>query len=166
VHVARLDRRGDDDALRAAVEVPVQRFGRQELAGALQHDVDAEVSPGDLGRAGVRREREPRRADAHGRVAVGRDRVAPATLHAVELEQVRRRGRAALDLVEVHDVEAAHRARVVGGPLGSAEGGAQRQTADAAHAVDTHAHDRFDSFGCAPRSRTDDAPDISRKLEI
>ncbi len=50
-----LDRRGDDDALHAAVEIALQLLGLQELAGAFQHDVAAEIAPGDLARRRLRR---------------------------------------------------------------------------------------------------------------
>mgnify|MGYP006170800031 CR=1 FL=1 len=49
-------------------------------------------------------------------------------------------GSATFEFVEVHDLEPVAGARIVGLTLGSAEGGAQRQTADAAHAIDTHFH--------------------------
>ena len=61
--------------------------------------------------------------------------------HAGEPPDHRGRGGAALELVEVHHLEAVARARVVRGPLGRAHRGAQRQTADAAHAVDAYFHE-------------------------
>jgi hypothetical protein len=70
------------------------------------------------------------------RVALGGDVGAPAALHAVELQQVRGGRGAALDLVEVHHLQPVARARVVLRALGRAHGRAQRQPADAAHAVD------------------------------
>ena len=42
-----LDGRGDDHALDAAGEVAVELLGLQEFAGAFQHDIAAEIAPGD-----------------------------------------------------------------------------------------------------------------------
>jgi hypothetical protein len=139
-HAAGLDRRGDDDALRTAVEVALQRLRREELAGALQHHVHPELTPRDLRRARVRGEGERALVDADRVLALGGDVGAPLALHGVEGEQVRGRRGAALELVEVDHVQPVARARVVGLALGGAEGGAQRQTTDAAHAIDADSH--------------------------
>ena len=139
-HVADLHRRGDDHPLRAAVEVALQGLGREELPGALQHQFDAEVAPRDVGRHRMRREAELPFADADRRFALGCDRLAPAALHRVERQQVRGGRGATLDLVQVHDFQPVARARIVCLPLGRAEGGAQREPADASHAVDAHFH--------------------------
>ena len=73
-------------------------------------------------------------------VAVGTDVRPPAPLHAVEGEQVRGGRRAALEFVEVDHFQPVARARVVRLPLCCTHRGAQRQAADAAHAVDANFH--------------------------
>ena len=139
-HIAHLHGRGDDDTFGATVEVALQGLGAQELAGALQHQVDTQVPPGDLGRGGVRREAEPAVVDADRGLAVGGDVGPPAALHAVELHQVCSGCGTALEFVEVGHLQPVARARVVRLALGGAHRGAKRQTADAAHSVDAHSH--------------------------
>ena len=43
-----LDRRGDDHALHAAIEIALKLVRLQKLAGAFQHDVAAEIAPGNV----------------------------------------------------------------------------------------------------------------------
>ncbi len=62
-------------------------------------------------------------------------------MDAVELEQVRGRRRAALQLVDMDDIEPVGGAGVAVRPAHRAEGGAKRQPADPPHAVDADAHD-------------------------
>ena len=50
-----LHRRGDDHALHAAGEVAVELLGLEELAGAFEHDIAAEIAPGDGIRGRLRR---------------------------------------------------------------------------------------------------------------
>ena len=45
-----LDRRRDDDALHAAIEIGLQLIRLEEFAGAFQHDVAAEIAPGHIAR--------------------------------------------------------------------------------------------------------------------
>src|SRR5690606_32288235 len=73
-------------------------------------------------------------------LALGADVGAPLALHAVEGEQVGGSRRAALQFVEVDHFQAVARARVVRLPLCRTHRGAQRQAADAAHAVDANFH--------------------------
>ena len=61
-------------------------------------------------------------------------------MDAVELKQVRRCGDAALQLVDMHDIEPVAAAGIVVRPVEAAEGRPQREPADAAHAVDADAH--------------------------
>ena len=143
-HVAHLHRCGHDHALGAAVEMALQRLGREELAGAFEHQVHAQVAPGNLGRAWrATRSRALRSSMRIACVALGGDVGAPAALHAVELQQVRGGGGAALEFVEVHDLQPVAGARVVRRPLGSAHRRAQCQAADAAHAVDADFHSAY-----------------------
>ncbi len=74
--------------------------------------------------------------DADRVLALGADVGAPLALHAVEGEQVGGGGRAALDFVEVHHLQAVARARVVCLPLCRTHRSTQCQAPDAAHAVD------------------------------
>ena len=140
-HVAHLHRRGHNDALGAAVQVALNGFGRQEFAGALQHHVYAQIAPGDVCRCGVRAEREPLGADGDGVVALGANALAPLALHRVKRQQVGGGGSAAFDFIQVHHFQAIAAAWVVQRALGGAHGRAQRQTANAAHSVDTDFHD-------------------------
>jgi hypothetical protein len=55
---------------------------------------------------------------------------------------MRRGGRAAFQLVEVHHVQAVACARVVLGAFGCAQRSAQRQPPDATHAIDADSQDR------------------------
>ena len=138
-----LDRRRDDHPLHAAVEIALQLLRLQELAGAFEHDVAAEIAPGDV--AGRRRgaEADATVADADRAVVLDAEALAPAAVDAVELEQMRRRRRAALELVDMHDIEpVARRADRPARAIDAAHRRAQRQPADAAHAVDADAHDQ------------------------
>jgi len=139
-HATRLHRRGNDHALGAAIQVALDGFGREELAGAFQHQVHAEIAPRNVARCGMRRERHAVLVDADAVFALGRDVGAPFALHAVKRQQVRRRGGTAFQLVEVHHLQPVAGARIGGFSFGRAEGGAQGQAADAAHAVDANFH--------------------------
>ena len=141
-HIAHLHRRGDDHPLGAAVEVALQRLRRQELAGAFQHQVNPQFAPGNLGRRGVRREAQALLADAQRVLALRFDGSPPATLHAVEFEQVGSGGGAAAQFVEVQHLQAVAAAWVVRGAFGGTHSGTQRQAADPAHAVDADLHVR------------------------
>ena len=61
-------------------------------------------------------------------------------MQAVEFEKVRGDRGAALDLVDVNDVEPVARARIVVGPIHRAERRAQGEPADPAHAIDPDPH--------------------------
>ena len=101
-----LDRRRDDDALHAALEVAVELLGLQELAGAFEDDVAAEIAPGDVARRGAAALKpEALVADRGWRARPRLRTTVPAAVDAVELQQMRGRRGAALDLVDVHDVE-------------------------------------------------------------
>ena len=91
----------------------------------------------------MRREAQPAPVDVQGRVAVGGDRAPPATLHAVEGQQVRRRRGAAFQFVEMHHVEPVAGPGIVRGALGRAPGCTKGQTSDAAQAVDADSHGEF-----------------------
>jgi hypothetical protein len=129
--------------LGAAVQVALQHLGREELARALQHQVHAQLAPGNVGRLRVGAEAYRAAVDLQAVFTRGADVGAPTALHAVELQQVRRGRGAALDLVAVHHLQAVGTARVVVRALGRAHRGAQRQAADATHAVDADFHARL-----------------------
>ena len=137
-----LDRRRDDDALHAAVEIALELLGLQELAGAFEHDVAAEIAPGTS--PGLAAALKPKRvlSTTMARLVVDAERAVPAAVNAVEFQEMRSRGGAALELVEVNDLEPVVGARVACGPRQAAERRPQRQPADAAHAVDADAHSR------------------------
>ena len=127
-----------DDPLRAAVQVPPQRLGRQELAGAFQHQVAAEVTPRHGGRLGMVAEADTPVAD-HDSLVLDVDATTPPPMHAVELQQVRRRGNATLQLVDVRDLDPVVPPRVVM-TLDLAQAGSQRQASDTAEPVNPDAH--------------------------
>eukprot|EP01136_Pigoraptor_vietnamica_P039795 Opistho-1_new@10972 len=95
-HAPHLHRRGHDHTLRAAVQVALDGVGREELAGALQHQVHAQIAPGNLRRRAVGAERHPPFTDADDVFALCGDVGAPLALHAVEGQQVGGGGRPAL----------------------------------------------------------------------
>ena len=76
-----------------------------------------------------------------GAMTRGANALAPLALHRVKRQQVGGGGSAAFDFVQVHHFQAIAAARVVQRALGGAHGRAQRQTANAAHSVDTDFHD-------------------------
>jgi len=134
-----LDRRRDNDPLDAPVEIPLQLIGLQEFASALKDDVAAEIAPRHLARHGGAGKADLPVADAD-RAFAGADLLSPAAMQAVEFEQMSGHGRVALDLVQMHDVEAVAGARVAGRSLHRAERRAQRQAPDPPHAVDADRH--------------------------
>jgi len=64
-------------------------------------------------------------------------------VHGIELQQMRRRRRTSLDLVDVDDVEAAVAPRIVRRTIHAAQRRPQGKTAHATHAVDADAHCRL-----------------------
>jgi len=139
-HIADLDRRGHDHALGATVEVALEGLGREELAGAFEHQIHAKVTPRNLAGSPVRRERQRPVRDADAAVPGGRNIDFPAALHAVERQQMRGGCGTALEFIQVDDLEPVVGARVVGGAIRCAEGRPKGQAADAAHAVDANSH--------------------------
>ena len=136
----------DDDAPGAAVQVSLQGFRREKFAGAFQHQIHAQVTPGDI--RGQRMRGEPQLVAGYrdGGLALRPDIGAPPSLHAVERQQVRCRCGAPLDFVEVNDLETIARARIIRLTLRCPQGGAQRQTPDTTHAVDADSHRRTPQF--------------------
>ena len=80
-------------------------------------------------------------ADADRLFALGADVRPPFALHAVEGQQVRGGRATAFDLIDINHLQAVARARIVGGPFRGAQGGAQCQAPDTAHAIDPDLHD-------------------------
>ncbi len=118
-HTAGLDRRGNDHAFCATLEMPRERFGRQELAGAFKTTSTPTsphgISPGDA-HGGKRESRSPIRIARRPRPRCA----PPAALNAVELKQMRRGARAAFQFVDVHHVDPIAAARIVRRALGAA----------------------------------------------
>src|SRR4051794_35312332 len=83
----------------AAGEISVELLGPEEPAGALQHDVAAEIAPGDCIGCGGVAETDAAIADVDGAFAVGAEAFPPAPVDAVEFQQVRGRRSTALQLV-------------------------------------------------------------------
>src|SRR5829696_4284380 len=84
-----LDRHRHDHPFYAALEVAVELLRLQELAGAFQDDVAAEIAPSDVARRGAGAEAEVLAADRHAALAVDLERAVPAAMDAVEFQQVR-----------------------------------------------------------------------------
>ena len=135
-----LDRGGDDDALHAAIEIGLQLLGFQELAGALENDVAAEIPPWDIGRHRLGTEAEILAANRNGFFAVDLEGRPPGPMDTVEFEKVCDRRGAAPDFVQVHDLEAIAGARIVRCPVHAAQRRTKRQPAHPAHAVDANPH--------------------------
>ena len=126
----------------AALQVAIERCVGEELAGTFQHHVNAEIAPGYLRRRRVGREGNRPIPDANGILAFCSYGCAPAALNRVEFEKMSRGDSAALDLVDMHDVETVAPARIIGPSFGRAQCGPERQPADAAHAIDSDAHSK------------------------
>jgi hypothetical protein len=125
VESALLDRRGDDDLPHALLEVGLEELRRAEFARALEHQVNAQLAPGDVAGLRVRAEAEAAVADQDRIVAGGADVAVPPSVDGVEFEQVGGRRRAALDLIDVCQLE-----------LRPAPCGAHGEATHAAKAVD------------------------------
>jgi hypothetical protein len=139
-HRGVLNRRRDDDALSAAIKVALQGGGRQELAGRLQNDVDADVTPRDV--AGRRVGGEPNlvAVNVDRVVAVRRDVGAPPALGGIKHQQMRGGGSAAALLVDVDDLQAIVPPGIIRRPMGGPKGRAKGEAADAPHAIDSDSH--------------------------
>src|SRR6202043_410245 len=98
------------------------------------------IAPRNISGRRSRAETDAAAVDADRGLAVRLEGAVPTPMDAVELEQVRGRGGAALDLVDVHDIEAVARARIVRRTAKPAERSAWREPAEAAHPVDAEAH--------------------------
>ena len=96
--VGALRRRRDQHLRRAGVEVDGRLVAVAEDAGALEHDVDAEVLPRQLGRIALRQHLDLVAVDGDALV-VGADLAGERAVHRVVLEQMRVR----LDVAEVVD---------------------------------------------------------------
>ena len=111
--------RGDDDLLRAGVEMLLRGLAVGEEPGRLDRDVDAELAPRQLRGIPLRDELDLVAADADEAVA-GLDRRVERPEHRVVLEQVRHRLRVA-EVVRGHDLE-------VAAPLRAARGGSSARS--------------------------------------
>ena len=116
--------RRDDDLAHAGGEVRLERFRRSELPRALEHDLDALVTPWNLAGPGDAAVRHVHAVD-HDRVAVRAHLVGPPAVDGVEDEQVRRGRSVAVQFVDVRERQ-----------LGPSPGCAQGQPSDPTEAVD------------------------------
>ena len=105
-----------------------QSFRRQKFTRAFQHYLDAIFVPCDLFRSQGVGETDAMAVDGEA-VSFARDRHRPASVHAVELEQMSGGFRAALGFVDMDHAE-----------VGIAERGAQRQAAHAPETIDSYAY--------------------------
>ena len=107
-----LDGSRDDHAFDAAIEVGLKLIRLQEFTCAFQHDVATEIAPGDLAGISLFAEADAMAVD-HNRFSVfDADRRIPPPVKAIEFEKMRRRRDAALELVDVNDIQAVARAGV------------------------------------------------------
>ncbi|GIX64591.1 glyceraldehyde 3-phosphate dehydrogenase [Babesia caballi] len=118
-------RSGDDDQLRAALEVLLRLLAAGEAASALGNDVDVLLAPRNLGRLALEEELNGAGPDLEG-VGGHADLLAESAVDGVVLEQV-------LHVVGGHEgvVDGNHLEVLVG------EGRAEHETTNAAEAVDT-----------------------------
>ncbi len=138
---AILDRRADHDLSRPGGEVGRDPGGRLEGAGAVDHQIDAELRQRQrLDRLFMRQ--GDGRAVQHQRTRLVPDRRAPAAVHAVELHQQRVLFGIAHRIVQKHDVAAR--------PAG-VDQVAQHQLADPAKTVESDAGHAGSPL-CAKRS--------------
>jgi hypothetical protein len=132
-HVLVLRRGGDDHLLGAALEVQRGAVPVGEAAGRLDHDVDAEVAPGELGGVALGEGADPGAVDRDRLVVVG-DVAVEAPEGGVVLEQVGE-GVVVGEVVDRHDLDV----QVMLGDGGGVPGRPEEVAADAAEAVDPHA---------------------------
>ena len=109
-----LDRRRDDDPLHAAVEIALQAAPASGTCRCIRARCRSRDRPRARRPACAAALKPMRRLPmTDGAVVLDAERCAPAAMDAVELEQMRGRRRAALDLVDMHDIEPVARARIV-----------------------------------------------------
>lgn len=142
------DRGCNDHPFDAAVEISLELLGLQELTGALQHDIAAEIAPRDAVGCRCAGETNAPIADMNGPIVLGREQLAPAAVDAIEFQEMHRGSCAAFDLVDVDDVEPVIGTRVVRRPVEATHRSAQSKTADTAHAVNANAHGSAHSCRC------------------
>ena len=122
-----LDRSGHDHLADTLAKVDLEALPGAEPAGALEHDLDTELTPGHVARGGGVAVTKCRPVDGE-HILLAVYVLGPAPVDRVECQQVRRRGRVAGQLVDVRERE-----------LRPAPGRAQRQPSHAAEAVDADA---------------------------
>ncbi len=126
-------RRGDDDLLRARIQVPLGLGGVGEDARGLDDDVDAEIAPWQFGRTGLDLERlDLGVADDDDVVALEADVVGQSAEDGVELQQMRE-CRVVREVVDRDDLDVgvvAERLLRVQGP--------EEVASDSAEAVDAY----------------------------
>src|SRR5690242_5961383 len=136
-----LDWRGNDDSFDTAFKITLQLLLLQELARAFENDVAAKIAPGHFLRRGRRREADPAPSDGNSILPGNLECGGPATVDAVEFEEMGSRSDAALYLVDMIYVEAVACARIARNTLDAAQRRTQGETPHASHAVDSDAHD-------------------------
>jgi hypothetical protein len=110
-------RGGDDHLLHAAHEVALKLLRFQELAGAFQHYIAAKIAPHNAIRRRRSGEADAPVGDVNDSIVLRTKLLAPATVNAIEFQQMGGGRGAALDLVHMHDFEAVVGARVVFRPV-------------------------------------------------
>ena len=136
-----LHRRRDDHPLHAALEISRQAapcFRNLPVhSSTMSQPRSPQATPSAVGAALKPMRRLPTRM---ARSSSTPNVLAPAAVDAVEFQQMRGGCRAALEFVDMHDVEPVVGARIVRRPIHAAHRRAQREAADPAHAVDADAH--------------------------
>ena len=135
-----LDGRRNDHAFDAAVEIGLKLIRLQEFSGAFQHDVAAEIAPGDVAGRSVFAEANALLAEGNGAVGLHPDGFVPASVDAIEFEKMGRSRDAAFEFVDVDDIQTVVRARIALRTPNAAECRAQHEPADTAHAIDANFH--------------------------
>ena len=139
-HIAYLDRRCHNHPFGTPVQVTLNGFWRQELACALQDNINPQFTPGDFRWRGVGAERKLFVTDPDDVLAVRANVFAPFTLHGVKHQKVCCSGDPALDFIQMHHFQAVTRPRIFRLPVRCAQGRPQGQPTNATHAIDSNLH--------------------------
>ena len=127
--------------------MPAQGGFGQEFAAAFQHQINAQIAPGNRARCRVFRETNALVTNAQRIRTFRRARRAPTALHAIESQQMRRGRRTALHFIHMDNIQPIGAARIILTTLRCAKGRAKRQPANAAHAINADPHARAPVIG-------------------
>jgi hypothetical protein len=99
------DGSSDDDAADSLIEIALQLIGFQELAGAFQYHLAAEIAPRHFFRRARCTAADPSISDQNGAIVLDPELLAPAAVQTIELEEVSCRYSSAFELVDMHHLQ-------------------------------------------------------------